>query len=682
VSVKSEFRPLQVRAGVQPSNDSTALASEYYTFADKIRFDNGFPRKLGGWKSILYKYKYLPTGIVRRIFSLLIQSKPYALYGSNTRLYAMAAGSLTNITPLDTTSIAAPNSLATQYGLLAANPITTANGSNIIIIADPDSSRYQAGDRIVISGATSVGGVPASDINANFLIVSSTAANFTVRVATTATASATGGGAAVNRASGLVRLTKTAHGLTNDTRISVLQAAATGGITAAQLNREHTIRNVAANTFDLMTEGTATSAVTAGGGSNTIYYVEIVAGAVNESAQTGYGAGLYGVGLYGVPLSSASARNFPRIWFMDRFGETVTMTPGNQGKLYTWTGDPAVAPVEITGTGHPTAINYQFVSNNIVVTFGQDYEDFIFSSDQGDFTEWTSSSTNQVFRYRVLGAGRLIAHAPTKNFNLIYSDTRTYQMRYIGLPSVWEIKEVDANIGIISPLAAVVVEGIPYWMDDSNFYMYNGSTVDVIPSATLAEATCLQYVFDNLNYSQKSKVFGWYNKKYNEIWWHYPTATGEPDSVVRLCLNDMSWTTDTFDRTAAEFPNQIMPYPQLASSANDLYYHENGVDADNQPMPFKLVTNLMTGSKNITNIQGFIPDSIQNMPVTVTVDCQLYPQSSAKTISQSYSVEETTEYTQITASGRYWRYTIEGNALGQDWQAGQWQEDVQIAGNK
>lgn len=419
-----------------------------------------------------------------------------------------------------------------------------------------------------------------------------------------------------------------------------------------------------------------------GGVNNDITPAGLPPGAVDETAQSGYGAGLYGVGLYGASLTSSTARSYPRTWFFDRFGSLLIATPGNQTGIYSWAGSTATPPALVANA--PTAVNYAFVSDNILVTFGADgVQNRIRSSDQGNITNWTSSSTNQVYAYDVANAGRLVSHVPVTGKNLIFTERKTYTFRYIGLPFIWETKELDPSIGIIGPMARCNVEGTAYWMGQNNFYMYDGGNVRVIPSNTSPQSTLLRYVYNNLNYAQKSKCFAWYNQQFNEVWFHYPRGSSlEPNAIARLALDDYSWTPDTMDRTAAEYPNQSYQYPRLCSLLPKLYYHEYGANDDTSSLPFSLRTCRITGGKKPAFIQGVIPDSTQTGDITIQVQGRLFPSSASLTTDITLPVTPATERLQWQPSARYWSYVVRGNALDQVWRAGAWQEDLQPMGNE
>lgn len=694
----SVLQPILLTPGCQPSTDRTNLSTTLSTFSDKIRWFQGFPQKIGGWVSQAFNYGAIIQGVCRRVMSAYLGNETtlVTLIGTNSNLYALAGSTLTNITPLNTSTIASANSLATDFRALGSNPATFTSGSSMLVISDPDAAQYQNGDDVTLAGFSgTIHGIASSVINGQQVIRSIDLINstYTVNVAGTATSSGTGGGAGVTVGSGLVTVSATAQGQTNGQRTKIASAAAFGGITIGEINAEFIVRGAQTNSFQVMTAGTATSAVTAAGGAGTTYQTQIAPGTVDENASQGYGAGLYGIGLYGSALQSTNGRTLPRIWCIDRFEADFVLSPGNQLGIYTWDGNTSIAPTLLANA--PTAVNYAFSSHDIIVTFGyQGVANQIFASDQANPTNWTASSSNQVFQDTITGAGPLVSHLSCNNVDLLFTDSRVYTFTYVGLAGgtglVWDIALLDSSIGIIGQNAGCVVNGVAYWMGLKNFYMWAGGNVEIVPSATQTVPTIMNYVFENLTAAQKSKIFCWNNEQYNEIWWHYPSANSdEPDRVARLNVNDLNWVPDTFDRTAAEVPDILTPNPLLVSSESVLYQHENGVDADGAPMPFILIGNLRYGANTMTPnlrlggkstmmIEAVIPDSIQTGNVTLSITAKQYPQSPITTFDGDFTITPTTEIMPVQIGGRFWQYGLSGNDLGQQWIGGQWMEQIQI----
>jgi len=306
--------PIDTLPGVCPPTDSTKAATRHYTAADKIRFVRGRPQKLGGWKKSIMNGSAI-VGCARSIFSANLNEKIETAIGTSKRFYALIGSDLTNITPMQTTSpTAIANSLDTHYDTLANNPLSVTNGSNEIVVTDSEAALFVAGDLYDLSGATNTGGILAAEINKTHIVRAVGVGTITVKAGTNATSTTTGGGASVVRTSGLVTVNATAHGQINGDRVDIAAATAFGGILTGDINIEHTIRNVQTDSFDVMTEGTATSSVSGGGGASTTYQTQIAAGLCDETSGQGYGMNKYGNGLYGTALVSANGRRYPRIW--------------------------------------------------------------------------------------------------------------------------------------------------------------------------------------------------------------------------------------------------------------------------------------------------------------------------------------------------------------------------------
>ncbi len=679
-------RPIQCLAGVRPLTEGTALTTQHFVSALNVVFTDGLPEKMAGWKKATFDYSNTIVGKARSIMSTVLNGITIFMIGTNSRLYSLLGTRLTNITPLKTSTIAVANSLATLYGTLANNPITTTNGSPVIRVADAQASRFRTGDNYTLSGVPGggVNGIPAANLNRTTIVRGVAAGVITLNAGSNATSSGAGGSNAVVRSCGIIQMTKAAHGEADGNRVKITLAADTGGILAASINLEFIIRVTGVNAFDVITAGLATSSVAAAGGAGTLYQQQIAAGAADQHYGIGYGMGEYGDGLYGTGLTSSTAMQLVQTWFLSekRFSNVLLSTPGNQTGLYEWDGNIAAAPVLVSGA--PTAINYAFVSDNIAVTLGAGgVENRIQTSDQGNRAQWVASSTNQVFQDDIEGAGRFLSHAHVNGINLLFTDSKTYTFQYIGGLAVWAIAEKDTSVGIIGPMARCVVNGVAYWMGQNNFYMWQGGNIAVVPSNDSPQTTLFKYIFKNLNRAQSSKIFMWWNPSTNTIWTHYPSqGANECDMVAMLNLNDLSWTPNTMSRTAAESPFISLGNPHLTDSNGNLFSHENGVDDDVSAMSWSIQTPDLVNGKNNASIVGCVPDSLQVGNINVHINGRRFPQSVPKTLNKDYVVTPTTERVATQGSARIWNYTISGAVLAQTWRMGAWVEEIQEgAGN-
>ena len=667
------LQPLQVLAGVEPSLDRTVSTTQHYTFTKGIRFKDGLPEKVGGWQSLTLNQGDEIQGVVRSIFSYKLNGLTRFLMGSNTRLYDLFGTQEVNITPFREESVDAPNSLDTLHGPLGSNPFETVAGSMTITITD-SAHPFIAGDIVTISGAVGVNGIPASELNSDLFIRSVTENTYSVIVDTAASSSGSGGGGSVVRASGYITLNAAGHGLVDGDRIKIEGATSVGGIADSNINSEFEIRNVTADSFDVLTSATSANSVNGSGGASVVYREPIPSGLVDTLLGQGYGSGLYGTGLYGVSNESLSTSP-PRIWSHDRFGDLTISASGDQGRIYSWDGGVSNAPTIISGS--PPA-NYAFVSNEIVVALGYDSfgageaENGISWSDQGGLTNWVSG---QAGSDSIEGAGRFISHASARGENLLFTEEQVYTFRYIGGQFIWQTRLLDPSVGLIAQNARVSASGVVYWMSNGNFYMWRGGAVEVIPSNSSPESTVLNYVFDDFNFSQKEKVFAWYNLEFREVQWHYPSSgSNEPDRVVRLNLDDFSWAIDELERTAAEYPSILSETPYLIDVDNTIFLHENGLNDDDEGLDWQINTPFVFGGSDTTQISAFIPDYNLTGSASVDLETKEYPLSNGMT--RSFTLSPTTDRVSTEQNGRYWQYRLSGSDLDQVFQSGVWQQEV------
>lgn len=679
-------RSIIVTPGVQPDTDFTTASTPHFVSADKIRFRDGFPEKIGGFESVSIEGGTLIGGCLRSIYSYNLSNNVNYLLGTNSNLYHLLGSALTNITPLVETATPIANSLDSNYGVLANDPLSTVSGSNEITVSDPGTI-VRVEDTIELSGAVGFNGIPAGEINTGHFVRTQDTNSYTFLVNTSASSTGDGGGAAVTQATPIITVNQASHGNPDGARIEIANATSFAGIPDTDINAQHIVRNTTTNTYDIVVDTIATSSVSGGGGAATTVRGEIASGLCDATSAQGYGAGLYGTGLYGVAKISSSGEIDARSWSFDRFGDNIIMNPGVQTGVYTWDSNISFSPTLLANA--PTEVDYVFVSNEIVVTLGASgVPARIQWSDQGVSTDWTPLATNQAGQDDIEQAAKFISHINLKRINLLFTQSQVYTFRYIGRPLIWETRLLDDKSGIIGKNARVQHNGIAYWMGSDNFYYYKSGNVEIIPSNTTNETTLKRFVYKNITTSQTSKIFAWYNRDFNEVWWHYPSETSvEPDLVVRLNVKELTWTLDTFDRSAGEYPTQLRTFPYLGmvndnDETSDIFQHEKGADADGVAMPFSLSTHFFDTGLDTANTLALEPDSLQVGDITCTVNVKKYAQSSQLYGSRDLTITPTTEVLSYRLNSRYVQYVISGNELGQSWRAGNWQENLSKGGRR
>lgn len=592
--------PLIIEPFVNPSDDSTALDTMFFTDADKVRFDGGKLRKIKGWTRIFSNNEQRIIGAARNIFSYRdADNTPWTLIGTHRSLYALKNNSdFFNITPISTATTATPLCFTTEYNTGVNIPVTTVAGSDTVTLSV--NQYLNSGDEIQISGVIAdINGIPASEFNNTF--PTTVIDNNTIQISITTPATSSGTVlASMDWATGYLYVDIDTGGnpLLKGDRIKFSGSTDVGNIGTSLINAEQVISNVVNSIrFVFQTQTIATSLVENGGGSDVLFQRQIAAGNIDQNNGFGYGGNNYGgVGLpYGSALqyTNQAANTGPRIWSMDKWQnssnvEYIILTPGDLdgsadetgANLYSWTNDLTVAPVLIADA--PIFVKWTYVSNNVICTLGgafspasQGIPNFFASSDVGDMTAWTPGPSSYAFRAVLDAAGPLISQASTRNRDLLFTENEVYLAQFVDKPKVWVINKLMTTDGIMGPKARVEIEDAVLWMGKGDFFVFDGTSVDVLPNNTMQ-----RNVFDNISETNYLKCFAHSVPNYNEVWFFWvkdadtlfygdntpgPDGT-EPNNYAMYNYQDKTWCMGTMLRTASEEPFNVNETPYMIES--------------------------------------------------------------------------------------------------------------------
>lgn len=126
----------------------------------------------------------------------------------------------------------------------------------------------------------------------------------------------------------------------------------------------------------------------------------------------------------------------------------------------------------------------------------------------------------------------------------------------------WSYDIVSSQISIMSSNSVVEMDGTFFWMGVDRFYLYNGQV------AVLPNDKNINWLFDNINYSARQKVWATKVPRYNEIWFFYPrgTATECTDAII-YNVKDKLWY-DAGSAVGAQrscgYTTEILPTPLWA----------------------------------------------------------------------------------------------------------------------
>jgi len=482
-----------------------------------------------------------------------------------------------------------------------------------------------------------------------------------------------------------------------------------GGVPDAEINANHEITVIDADSFSITVTTAANSTVASGGGAGISIDFEIEPGYPILTAGYGWGTGTWSRGAWG--LGSTEPVYFPqRDWWFDNFDNDLVMNIRNGAPYYWERGsnqDPssALATRAITLQAYATSQGYSSSAVPVqvmqllisqqdkhIIAFGAvpygststaDFDPLLIRwADQDNPGQWTPTATNSAGFLRVSRGSAIVRALPTRQEILVFTDTNLYSLQFLGTTDVFGLQEYQDNQSIISPRAVATAASITYWMGQDKFYAYTGRV------ETLA-CSLRNYVFQDLNYAQRDQIVSGTNEEWNEIWWFYPSAASSyNDRYVVFNHLDKIWYYGTIERTAW-LDTPLRANPQAVETSTDyttgyLYNHEDGINDGAVGMSAYIESNdfdigdgekFMLSKRVIPDI-GFAGSTAADPEVTLTIRSRNFPgnplsseAADSKLVIET-AVDTYTSQVFIRSRARQMALKISSETLGVQWQVG------------
>jgi hypothetical protein len=512
--------------------------------------------------------------------------------------------------------------------------------------------------------------------------------------------------AATNGSSTLV-VTDTAHGAVEGDFVTFSGAASLGGnVVANVLNQEYQIDLIVnANSYNITAKDTSGATVTANssdtgnGGSSTVGAYQINTGTNFYVDSTGWGVGGWGISAWGESVAITSSNQL-RLYSQDAFGDDLIFNPRGSS-VYFWdessgTGTRAVALSSLGGASNTPVEALQVMVSDIdrhVICFGSNAIGsttldplLVRWSDQENAVDWTPTATNSAGGQVISTGTTIVGAIKTRQEILIFTDVGIQAMRFVGAPFIYSFSPVAENVSMISPKAGVAAADSVFFMDREGFYVYRGS-VQRLP------CTVLDYVFSNLQFDQRFKIFATTNPDDSEVTWYYPKGNPSADITDYVTYNYLedNWAIGTLDRGAfIHAPTKEFPIAASNSLTSDnyLYIHEFGHTADGEPMnAFVASGGIGLGDGDqFTSISRIIPDftfrgTTEAVDLSLEVKGKDFPLNT-ETLLDTASITSTTGQSFIRARTREMIVKISSNGSDYGWTLGDLRFDIRTDGRR
>ena len=514
-------------------------------------------------------------------------------------------------------------------------------------------------------------------------------------------------------------VTDASHGAVLGDFVTLSGASDTGGVTAANLNKEHEITSITSNNAYTITVASAASSTVSSGGGTVGAVYQINTGLDTQIVGTGWGAAPWNTGAWGDEYLGSDILLGLRLISHDILREDLIFNIRDEG-IYYWDTSAnrssfasAVHVNSISGADGfaPTNAKQILVSDidRHVIAFGCTPVEqtlarsgngeidplLIRFSDANDATIWNPDiGTNSAGDILLASGNEIVSAVHTRQETLVFTDASLYSMQNIGPPLIFVAAPISGQTTIMGPNSAVAVDGVVFWMGKENFYLYSGSVQKI-------DCTVRSKVFNDFNFRQSAKVFASVNSTYNEVWWFYPSASSENnDKYVVYNYQEQLWYFGDMPRTAWA-DRGIYEYPLAASTDGFIYEHERDLN-DGSTSPASGLNSFIESSQmdigdgeQFTFVSRVIHDvtfdgsSTPNPKMNVVLKSRNFPganftetSTSSVTKTATLPVEQFTEKSDVRLRGRSFAFRYESSETDVQWRAGSPRVNVRTDGKR
>lgn len=295
---------------------------------------------------------------------------------------------------------------------------------------------------------------------------------------------------------------------------------------------------------------------------------------------------------------------------------------------------------------------------------------------------WGPTESNDSGGEPLSSGSYIVSACKAKREMLVWTDESMYSMQHND-SFVFGFTLVANGVSIVGASAFAEADDSIFWMGDRNFYVYQSGSLSTVP------CTVLEYVFGNLNYGQREKIFAASNSLFGEVTFYYPSSgSNEIDRYATYNYSEGSWSIGAMSRTAW-IDSGIRAKPEAsylldASSETSLsYVHETGHDADGVAMPAYIQSGYMDldDGGRLMYMSKFIPDV--RLPsggaMEVSINKKNYPNQVATTTSFT-GINGATLYKNVRIRARQVSIKFQSTDIGVGWHIGDFRYEVQPDG--
>lgn len=360
---------------------------------------------------------------------------------------------------------------------------------------------------------------------------------------------------------------------------------------------------------------------------------------------------------------NASSTALATHWSMESWGSWMAMTNGKDA-------------IQLDKAGTVTQITVGITRAEIFIRFNA-FMLAINTDLGGAWFQWCDTDNVEDFLNDAAGNlylrdldSDIIAACRIGDYVAVFSNNKMGIINYLGAPFYFGGKLVLTGIGADSKAAVVAVDRQVYGKGLNGFWMTDGSTFSYI------DEDIRQWMKENFNEAQRSKVVGALNELDGTIEWSIPLTDGENSVTVVYDKERKTWSWKNYGSTSL-LPKEFFSNPLRADATGGVFFTNFGKDANGAALTSQLISRPFdAGNRNAWKYVDGVRTVFQRLTGT---GIRLYigtqeALGAAITWSDPITPNENWDSgfildpgDQPALSGLFIYFKIESTAIGDDW---------------
>jgi len=261
----------------------------------------------------------------------------------------------------------------------------------------------------------------------------------------------------------------------------------------------------------------------------------------------------------------------------------------------------------------------------------------------------------------------------------VFSRNQLFSVRFLGAPLYFGYEHVLDGIGAVGKSAVVEANRRMYGLSNAGIWRTDGTSYEYVDALKVRE-----WLRDNLNEDQQSKVVATYESINENVVFFVPTTTNEPDTALVYHEPSGAWSKWSFGRSSAVSSSLgVFTRPYYADGTT-IYKHETGESADGGSLTAFVQTKPLTfGEDSKNKLVNHVYSQVRGLSGSLNLQVgSQQNQTDSIAYEATQSLSEGFAQTDHRVHGRFITLKYESSGTSDDWKLAGFDVEGRVLGHR